>query len=252
MIELKGRKFRIDDEGMMTFSLRYHCDTEDEALFSVPTSYRGLVRKGHNGGQWDGDLSQWIVDATFSGLVSGDAGLTPEDQDQYLITGEWREEPIEAFPDRALLVREFGAFVEDGKLKFPEKMPQSTSATAAAGALGFAAGFAVGLATQAFSGNGGDAQEEDNPLFGVTTYPVYYEVAERSYVRARVPAEVRRRIGTVLEDLPSGFEYDGEAKAWFVDAPTTQKVGNAWRIVERFREVDQLKHVQALYRLLKR
>ena len=249
--ELKGRRFSIDDEGKVTFRLRYLADSEDEALFSIPSTYRGLVRRGHNGGVWDGDLSKYVVDAQYEGLA--DTGTDPEEQDQYLITGEWREEPIEAFPDRSLLVRDYGAYVEDGKLKFPEKMPTNQAAEAASSALGFAVGFLVGQAVQAFGGGNSESGEaEDNPLFGVTTYPVFYQTAERSYVRSTVPSDVYRRVGQVLERLPDGFDYDGDAVAWFVDAPTVQKVGNANRIVERFKEVDKLKHVQALYALLRK
>lgn len=242
--EVGKRKFSITDDGAVFFTLQYHCDTEDEALFSIPTTYRGLLRYSHDGGQWVG--SEWVVTAKYRGLPAS-ASYDPEEFDQYSIEGEWREEPIEAFPNRKLLIDNYGAYVEDGKLKFPEKLP--STAQGAADALGFAAGFAIGLALSDAGGSADDG--EDNPLFGVRSYPVYYDMAEHRYVRETVPGDLTRKAGTIVESLPSGFDYDGDATAWLVDKPSRFKQGNCWRIVERYKEVDELKHIRALYDLIR-
>lgn len=241
-IELKGRRFDYGENGLLVFRLRWFCDTEDEALFGITPFYRGLERKGHNGAVWDGNTSKWIVDATFKGLADG--GPDPESFDDYVIDGAWREEPIESFPDRALLITEFGAYEEDGKLKFPEKIPdRKAGGSGIVGVIPFAGGT---------SGGTGLEPGDPNPLWNTTTYPVYYDQAEHTYVRPRVPAEVYRRRGTVVETLPAGFEYDGDAKAWLYVEPSRRKIGNAWRITERAKEVDKLKHIQALYALIQK
>jgi len=242
-VEIKGRKFTFDDNGLVTFFLRWHCETEDEALFDVPATYRGLTRRGHSGGVWDGNTSQWIVDAIYKGLADGGDSGFGEELATYRVYGEWREEPIETFPERQRLIDENGGYIEEGKLKFSETKPLSAAA-AVGGALGVAVGFAVGLSTP--SAAQGSSGGETNPMFNVTTYPVYYEVAEMTYVDTRVAAEVRRDVGTVVESLPAGFDYDGDAKAWLVDVPSIDKQGNAYRITRRWKQVDELKHLQVL------
>jgi hypothetical protein len=242
-VEIKGRKFTFDDNGLVTFYLKWHCQTEDEALFEVPSTYRGLTRQGHSGGVWDGNTSQWIVDAIYKGLADGgDSGFGVE-RGTYRIYGEWREEPIETFPERQKLMEDYGGFIEDKKLKFPETIPLS-SAAAAGNALGFAVGFAVGLAVP--SATQGSSGGERNPMLNVTSYPVYYEVAEMTYVDTKVDPEVHREVGTVVESLPAGFDYVGEATSWLVDVPSIDKQGNARRITRRWKQVDRIQHLQVL------
>lgn len=226
---IKGKSFQVSDTGLVAMRLRYFCDGEDDALSGIPASYRGLLRRGHNGGTWSPDDEKWIVDVTYQGLLSGDPG---EDFDQYEIAGEFREEPIEAFPDRASLVRDYGGYLEEGRLKFPETLPTKTNA-------------GTGL-------SGAKSSAAQNPFFGLTSYPVYYEIATHTYIRKTVPGSVHKRKGSILASLPGGFSYDGDAKAWFVDAPLVRKAGNAWSITERFKEIDALKHIRALYALIKK
>lgn len=227
--QIKGKSFTVSDRGLVVIRLRYFCDGEDDALSGIPANYRGLTRRGHNGGTWNPDDEKWIVDVTYQGLLGSDPG---EDFDEYEIDGEFREEPIEAFPDRAALVRDYGGYLEDGRLKFPETLPTKSSA-------------GTGLSSS-------KASTAQNPLFGLTSYPVYYELATHTYLRTTVPGIVHRRKGTIIASLPGGFSYDGDAKAWFVDAPKVRKVGNAWQITERFKEIDALKHISALYALIKK
>lgn len=226
--QIKGRSFTVSDQGIVAIRLRYFCDTEDDALFNIPVIYRNLIRHGHNGGTWDVDDEKWIVDVTYQGIIAADPAV---DLDQFDIQGEFREEPIEAFPDRAALVSTYGAYVEEGRLKFPETLPTKSSAS----------GFASSKTSSA-----------QNPLFGLTSYPVYYETASHSYARTSVPASVHTKVGTIISNLPAGFDYDGSAKAWFVDAPILSKTGSAWRITERYKEIDALKHINALYALIKK
>lgn len=226
-VQIKGKKFTVSDQGLIALMLRYFCDTEDEAIFSIPDSYRGLIRRGHNGATWEPDDDKWRVDVTYQGLADG--SQPGDDMDSYEISGEFREEPIESFPDRDLLVSQYGAYFEEGRLKFPETLGGTKAAT----------GYSSKTSAK-------------NPLFGTTSYPVYYEVASHSYVRNTVPASVHTRVGTVLDTLPGGFDYRGNSKSWFVDAPQLRKTGNAWQITERFKDLDALVHLNALMKLIKK
>ncbi len=228
--QIKGKSFQVSDTGLCAFRLRFFCDTEDDALTGIPGSYRGLLRRGNNGAEWDAGADKWIVDVTYQGLASGDPA---ESLDQFELDGEFREEPIESFSDRAWLASNYGAYIDpaDGLLKFPEYLPVSTGS-------GFSAT--------------SSSSRQQNPLFGLRTYPVYYEVATHTYVRTNVPASVRKRKGTIVNSLPGGFEYQGDVKTWFVDAPKTSKRGNAWTITERYKELDQFKAIAALKKLVQK
>lgn len=231
MITLKGKSFTWSPEGLVAFRIKYFADTEDEALFSTPASYRGLGRRGSNGAEWDAGENKWIVDVTFQGLPDGAA--PSEELEQFTIQGEWREEPIESFPERASLVSTYGGYIDpsDGRLKFPEALVSK-------------AGSGTGL-------NGSKKASGKNPMFGVTSYPVLRLVAEHTFVRASAPSGIYSEVGTVVNSLPSGFDEPG-GKIWIVDTPTVIKVGNARRVTKRWKDLDALRHIEALQRLIKK
>lgn len=229
MITIKGKTFQVSDTGLVAIRLKYLTDSEDEALTGIPYAYRGLIRRGHSGGTWEPDDNKWIVDVTYQGLVAGDPS---EELDQFEISGEFREEPIEAFPERAALQSNYGAYIDnEGRIKFPETLPTKSTST--------------------FGGSTGTGSSEQNPMFGLTTYPVYYERASHTYIRSSVPSTVHKKKGTIITNLPAGFEYGGDAKAWFVDAPAIRKTGNCWTITENYKEIDALPAINALMALIR-
>jgi len=230
MITIKGKSLQKTRTGLITLRLRYLCDTEDEALFQVPQNYRGLLTESISGATWAVNDDKWIIDVTYQGLAAGDPSA---ELDQFDIQGEYREEPIESFPDQNYLRTNYQAFIDptDGRLKFPETLSRSKSSSS-------------------FSSN--KKGTEKNPLFGLTSYPVCYEVASHSYVRSQVPSSVHKRKGTIIASLPSGFDYNGDSRAWFVDAPLVRKSGNAWTITERYKEMNDLPHLVGLFSRLKK
>lgn len=251
MIQVRKAIRTRDKNGMVSWAVTYKADSLSDA---VPAFYNGTLRQTDKTEPWTGNPANgYLIDATYRGL---DEGEDPEVYDRFQITGGWREEPIEAFPLRGVLVKYFGAYVEKDKLLFPEQRPKIQASGPAFGSFGSAFGGVASASISLTSGisqaNASSNEDDRNPLFGVRTYPVYYDVATHSYVRKRVPADVTRRAGTVVERLPAGFEYDGDAKAWLYDAPDRQKEGTAWRITERAKEVDKLKHLAALYLLIKK
>jgi hypothetical protein len=227
-VQLKGKEFSVSDQGLVAFVIKYYCDSEDEALFSTPSTYRGLPRQGRNGAEWDASSDKWIVTVTYQGLTGTEPG---EDQDDYSIDAEFREEPIEAFPERDLLIKTYGGYIEEGRLKFPETLDSVKGNTSGLG--------------------NGKKTGAKNPLFGLTSYPVMRLVASHTMVRRTVPASVWREVGTVVKSLPSGFDEPG-GKTWLVDAPIIRKKGNAKTITRRWKDIDKLNHLNALYLLLKK
>lgn len=228
-IELKGKSGGKDRRGLMVLAYRYAFTdmTDVEALeTSLPNAPEGLVEVDRRVTEWTNNTN-FIVQATFEGIVSDPV----EDQDQYAMTTEWREEPIEAFPDREKLEKEFGAYEdpESGRLKFPETLDANTTG-----------GTPLGR---------GKKTSTKNPLFGTTTYPVGRSVAVHSYVRRTKPPGLKKKAGRVVQSLPAGFEEEGDS-TWIQDHPQTRKRGNCWEIVERWKDVDDLKNIHALYVLL--
>lgn len=254
--ELKGRQFSINERTqVVTFQQRWYADTEDEALFELPTAYRGLSRKGKSGAEWDAGAGKWIADLVFEGLLDD----PDEEYDTFELTGELREEPLETFPVRSLLVEDYGGRIEGERLVFPEDLP--SSASPGAGFAGrFGAGFAgaAGFASRQSSRGGLGGQDDDrkNPFHNVHTYPVEYELAVHSYVRRQVPAAVDQRKGTIVTTLPAGFEYQGTAKAWYVRPPVKRRQGHGagkfWSIQETYQAVDAIKHIEVLAILAKK
>jgi hypothetical protein len=229
MITIKGKSLQKTRTGLITLKLRYLCDSEDEALFELPQNYRGLLMENTSGATWNVNDEKWVVEVIYQGLAAGDPSA---DLDQYDIQGEYREEPIESFPDQEYLRSNGGAYIDpaDGRLKFPEKMTRSKNS----------------------SFRSGKKSTDWNPFFGLTSYPVSYEVASHSYVRTSVPSSVSKKKGRIIASLPPGFEYDGDSKSWFVDAPIVRKAGNAWTITERYKALDEVPHLIGLLSILKK
>ncbi len=160
-IQLKGITGGKDRRGLLGLSYRFLFtdSSESEALLAALPVSIGLPEVDRNISEWDVDNSGFIVQANFEGLVDEPG----EDQDQYIIRPEWREEPIEAFPDRGTLETKYGAYEEEGRIKFPQYMERPSEL-----------------------GGSSAKEDEPNPLFGTTTYPVMRITASHSYVRFRV------------------------------------------------------------------
>lgn len=230
-IQLKGITGGKDRRGLISLGYRYHFGDTDPIsalIAALPAVPAGLPEVDRRLTEWANNES-FIVQATFEGILDEPS----PDEDQFSITSEWREEPIEAFPDREALEKQYGAFedADSGRLRFPETL----EGTAASGS-------ALSKGKKASS---------KNPLFGLTTYPVLRMVASHSYVRKIVPASVYSDVGTVVRNLPAGFQEPPD-KVWIVDTPNVRKRGNAWEIVERWKDVDRLAHLEALYLLLQK
>lgn len=231
-IKIKGVSGGVDRRGLAKVKGRYlfeDISVDDALVAPLPSRFTSLPEAGREFSEWDSDKS-FYMDVTFEGLLKDPTS----DEDQYVILPEWREEPIEAFPDMDALVKKWGAYDEgDGRIKFPQYM--SGGGTAAGTGLGSSSG----------------SKGERNPLYGTTSYPVLRCVAQHSFVRLRKPANLASSVGDVVKNLPAGFEFSGMGP-WIVDVPRMRKRGNAWEIVLTWKSIDNLKHIEALQTLLKK
>lgn len=232
--EIQGERVTITREGRMTLAVQLLFDTRREALTQYPRTLEGLLFAGAEGAPRTTKEGKWILGARYDGIIDEPT----ERDDSYRLTGEDREMPIENFPDRELLKKEFGAYEENGRLKFPEKLPKSN---------------VIGSLLNLDSYKDG-AGEMDNPLFNATTYPEEYQVAVWRFVRRRVPQVVEGWVGTVLTKLPKGFEGMG-AKSdarWYVRPLDVNKMGNCVECQVQFKEISKFQALEALQKLLKR
>lgn len=229
LIQIKGKEGGRDRRGLISLGYSFLIDdVEDiEALtIELPVSV-GVPEVDRKITEWR-DNNSFIIKAVFEGITSDPA----EDQDQYLLQGEEREEPIEAFSDREALMRDYGAYEDpdSGRLRFPETLEK-------------------------VPGSGGSAlskekrKSEKNPLFGVTTYPIGRWTATRSYVRRTVPQSVYSGIWRVTDSLPAGFDTPPDT-TWIKIHPLVRKRGNCSEIIERWKDLKELKHLEALMLLL--
>lgn len=229
MIQVDKTNFSLRRGGPMVLKIRFAADTEDEALTGIPYTQRGgaLVLQSAESAQWYAGSEKFIVDATYEGLIDD----PPADMDEYSIDGEWREEKIETFPRPEMLVEMYGAYRSGSEVLFSPDLPASAVSS-------------TGLPRQ------GSASQEPNPLFGVKTYPVFYEVAEWSFVRKSIAPSIQRLRGKTVDRLPAGFRYDGEAKLWFVEKVPRRSRGNAWTGSVRYKQIDEMPHIKALQDLI--
>ena len=232
--EIEKQRVSVTKEGRITILSKQLFSSRREALTGYARTMDGLAFAGAQGEprtRYDG---KWIMDLRYEGLIDEPT----EKDDSYRLTGEEREVPIENFPDRELLKKEFGAYEENGMLKFPEKLPKSNE---------------IGSILNLNSYKDGKG-EIDNPLFNCRSYPVEYQVAVWRFVRRRVPAIVEGWVGTVQTKLPTGFDGMG-AKSdanWYVRPLDVNKRGNAVECQVQFKEVSKFQALEALQKLLKK
>lgn len=239
--QLKGRRGGCDERGFSQVSYLYLLvgyDDSDALQFAPspapvaipPTSVTFDEAETSNN-----ELQVWVHYKGIAGTGDPDPTKT-----QYLCNGEWREEPIETFPDQALLASKYGAQDDGtGRIKFPQYLPaqQAGSFGADPDLLGAGGANATGGGTP-------------NPLYGVDTYPVRMQVAQKAYVCRALPSTLGKP-GDVLDDLPDDFPDQLRGNGpYIVDNPEIRSGGNAFEVVERFKSINKLQHLEALYDLL--
>ena len=231
--EIEKQRVSITREGRLTILSKQLFDSRLDALTKYPRTMEGLAFAGANGEPRTRHDGKWIMDLRYEGLIEEPT----EKDDSYDLRGEEREVPIENFPDRSILEKEFGAYEYDGALLFPYRLPRDSSTTALA----------------AYEGYKADENKDINPLFNCRSYPVEYQVAIWSLTRKRVPQIIVGMVGTVQTKLPSGFSGMGAKSdaSWYVRPLQTRKRGNSVEIQVQFKEISKFSALEALEKLLK-
>lgn len=228
-VVVEKERFDVGKDGRAVLRIQWLADSRQEAQREIPRLYDGLARTSASGVPFlSRDDGRYLVDATYEGLFEDQA----TEAEQYSLDYEYREAKIEAFPDRKVLRRDWGAVEEDGRLVFPPTVKPPS-------------GMGTGLGNQ-------KTAEIPNPFFNLTTYPVEYAVANMRILRRQVPPSLERAVGTVVDRIPSGFDYQGNAKSWLVRPLRRRTVGNVWEINVQYQQVDEFKDIEALLVLLQK
>lgn len=207
-------KERIDEDklGRLRLSVQWKADTRSEALTGIPRTRDGLPIAGKSSTPWISTAGEYLVDAVYEGLIDD----PDPSQDEYDIVTESHSTKIETFPDRAKLVEDYGAMVDSaGKISFPPTLPKPPSR--------------LGTPLTLKSYKGGN-EETQNPLWNATEYDVPHSAATWRMIRKRVPSSLQKQSLTVIDRLPSGFDYTGPKTKWYVKPLQKRKRGNAWEI----------------------
>lgn len=234
-IEIDKESFDIDRMGMMRVNRRYLADSRNEALNDIPKQVDGLPLAGVSGVIWISKTDgRHVVDVVYEGL---ETEFPDGEYDEFELITEEREMPIETYAPFEILVEEYGAVsnTETRRVEFPETLPKQPSRL----------GQALTLDTM-------NGKETPNPFYGVTSYGVTYTSAVWRLVRKRVPSNLIKQERTVIDRLPSGFDYSGPKKSWYVRPLQKRKSGNAWTIEWSATEVSEFKHLEALFTLQNR
>jgi hypothetical protein len=235
-VEIDKESFEVDRLGKMLIRRRYLTDSRSEALTGLPAAVDGLPRVGSRGQVWISSTDgRHVVDAVYEGVTED----PDETFDEYEILTEEREQKIESFEDQASLFNDYGARsnVETGRLEFPPNLPKQPKR--------------LGQPLTLDSYKSAPA-ETPNPLFGATSYGVPYSMANWRMVRKKVPSSLIKMERTVIDKLPSGFDYNGPKKQWYVRPLQKRKSGNAWSIewsaleISEFKDISTLMSIQAL------
>jgi len=211
-IEIDKESFQVDRLGRVRLQRRYLTDSLSEALTGLPKFVDGLPRASIRGSVWiSKNDGRHVVDAVYEGLIED----PDESLDEYELITEEREQKIESFPDVQRLYDEYSGFIQDNTLQFSPYLPKPKSRL----------GQPLTLNTLS-----GKETETPNPLFGAKTYPVPHTTAVWRMVRKKVPSSLTSQEGTIIDRLPSGFDYTGPKKQWYVKPLQKRKRGNSWTI----------------------
>lgn len=223
-VQIDKESFTRDKQGRVVFNVRWKMDSRTEALRNVPVAFEGLPLEGVKGSPWIGKDGEWLVDAVYQGLT-GDSPVDAETTDEYELITEVKEVPLEQFPDLEYLKEEFGVeFVYRDGQAFPLYSSVKPSTR-------------IGTPLTL---NSARAVPESSPLEGVTSYPWPYVVAVWRFTRRTVPQSVVRDELSVIDRLPSGFDWRGPKLNWWVQPLQKRKVGNAWSMEWRAQEITEI------------
>jgi len=163
-------------------------------------------------------LGGFYVDLYYKGIASDD----DEKLEVTSYDGEFTNAPLETIPILRKLKDEFGGYIdENGELRFPPNL------------YGGAIGTGAGGFSQPTSGSD---RRTRNPLYGQKTWPLFHSVYTRAYSRRKIPADILKKIGTIVKNPPGMKPFlTPKGRDWLFEMPAIRGKGDSVEIVERYK-----------------
>lgn len=209
----------VDEQGVATLIQPWHCDTIGEAFSVGEPSLFGLPYRDRQFGIWNQDtkLQGYQIGLRYEGITSE----MPEDVETWDYDGEFTKENIDSFPKLQILKDDWGAYIDDaGHVKFAPKLSKEQKANQK-GAGGFSKGNEEG-------------EDDDNPMFGQDSYPLFHAVYARTYIKRSFPFGIFAKIGRIYKD-PPGAQETPEGREWLFDIPRIRGRGNVVEVTEFYK-----------------
>lgn len=212
-VDIDKETFELDRNGLLVIRRRYLADSKSEALTGLPRSAEGIPLEGIRGQVWISTTDgRHVVDAIYKGVIDD----PDESYDDFEILTEEKEQKLETFRPMDILFEDYGGTLDptNGGWVFPPFLPKANSR----------------LGQPLTLDSNSSSQSDPNPLYNATSYSVPYSTASWRLVRKKVPQSLIKQERTVITKLPSGFDYSGPKKEWYVRPLQKRRSGNAWTI----------------------
>lgn len=214
---LEGATGSRDENMISSFAVSYHAKSIREVATVGHRRFNGLVEHDRSWQALNDGTDGWIVTVNYKGYLD-DEEPEPADTEQWSLTFDFSEEPIESHPNLKAIKEAYGGYYEEpgGPLKFSEFMPKETRGR---GGLG---------------GKSKAKPGEKNPMFGNSTYAVMTARVTRTWSSKNIPKNAINDIGKVYSTIPNApdaiSDVDFGDRTWMAMPPKITQNGDVWRI----------------------
>jgi hypothetical protein len=209
--EIHGTSGSKDERGLISLVVPFLASTFEEVLAAVKAPGQGLAESART---WSHDRGgKFVVEVTFEGQAGSS---NPEAETTYECKSSFREEPIEAHPQIAELVKKFNGQTDTstGRVTFPATLEGSAGTSGLGGAID------------------GATPETKNPMAGVEKYMALEIVWSKKYISRNKPSFAR--VGRVISAPPGEPPAIPKRDAWLVLPPVFVKRGSVYEITEEW------------------
>lgn len=190
-----------------------------------------------------GEQQGYDVSLTFEGHLSPDDA----DGEEFELSGDLSEDPVESHPDFDLLITNYNGTADDGngRAKWPTTLADALSSS---GTRTNSAGEAqLSLGTDLVVGSSADATR--NPMHGVESYRVPSAIWTRTWVSRRLPKGLIQELATLTSEVPGNDapELVGREQ-WLCVRITGTFRGNIWKLRQSWQKTGPHGIAPELYR----
>lgn len=208
-LQLLGTGGSVDRNGIVSVDVPMWVATLSEALSATVNLGLGIPLVSRNFKQ--SEEGGYEVTLHFEGLESE----SQDDQTTFEFDVSMSEDPIESHPNFEAIAAKYGW--DEVERAFPKAPPEGTES-----------GSALGKKSKA----------KKNPLYGMESYLAVGAVYRKTYAVKRIPSNVLRGIGGIVERPPGVGQFNlpstGGKRNWLKLAPKIRRRGNSVEVTEEW------------------